>query len=61
MTTAFWRIRRDLRLGDNQALAAALKQAEQVVPVFVLDPGLLAYKARPSKVNRGRPVRQASI
>ncbi|MFZ2361367.1 MAG: deoxyribodipyrimidine photo-lyase [Anaerolineae bacterium] len=42
MSTALWWIRRDLRLSDNQALAAALAAAEQVVPVFVLDPGLLA-------------------
>ncbi len=41
MKTALWWIRRDLRLGDNQALTAALNRAEQVVPVFVLDPGLL--------------------
>jgi deoxyribodipyrimidine photo-lyase len=41
MTTAIWWIRRDLRLADNQALATALAQAEQVIPVFVLDPALL--------------------
>lgn len=38
MTTAIWWIRRDLRLTDNQALAAALSTAHLVVPVFVLDP-----------------------
>lgn len=42
MTTAIWWVRRDLRLGDNQALTAALSQADQVLPVFVLDPALLA-------------------
>jgi deoxyribodipyrimidine photo-lyase len=42
MSTAIWWVRRDLRLSDNQALTAALSAAEQVVPVFVLDPGLLA-------------------
>jgi deoxyribodipyrimidine photolyase len=42
MRTARCWIRRDLRLGDNQALAAALRQAEQVMPPFVLDPALLA-------------------
>lgn len=42
VSTAIWWIRRDLRLGDNQALAAALAAAERVVPVFVLDPALLA-------------------
>lgn len=33
--------RRDLRLTDNTALAAALSRAEEVVPVFVLDPAIL--------------------
>ncbi len=42
MTTAIWWIRRDLRLSDNQALAAASAAADQVIPVFVLDPALLA-------------------
>jgi len=41
MNTAIWWIRRDLRLTDNEALTAALKNAEQVVPVFILDPTLL--------------------
>jgi deoxyribodipyrimidine photo-lyase len=39
--TALWWLRRDLRLADNQALAAALAHAESVVPVFVLDPRIL--------------------
>ncbi|MBN1922302.1 MAG: deoxyribodipyrimidine photo-lyase, partial [Anaerolineae bacterium] len=38
---AIWWIRRDLRLGDNETLAAALRTAEQVLPVFILDPALL--------------------
>ncbi len=38
---AIWWIRRDLRLADNDALAAALAHARRVVPVFVLDPALL--------------------
>ena len=42
MTTSIWWIRRDLRLTDNQALAAALAAAEQLLPVFILDPRLLA-------------------
>ena len=41
MTIAVWWIRRDLRLADNQALAAALARADEVVPVYVLDPVLL--------------------
>ena len=42
MKTAIWWMRRDLRLSDNQALAEALRQAEVVVPVFILDNSLLA-------------------
>ncbi len=42
MRTTLWWIRRDLRLADNQALASALRGADQVIPVFVLDPVLLA-------------------
>jgi deoxyribodipyrimidine photo-lyase len=41
MKRAIWWIRRDLRLSDNQALAIALKKAEVVIPVFILDPKLL--------------------
>jgi deoxyribodipyrimidine photo-lyase len=41
VTTALWWIRRDLRLADNQALAAALSHGSRLVPVFVLDPSLL--------------------
>ena len=41
MERVLWWARRDLRLADNRALNAALNQAEQVVPVFVLDPMLL--------------------
>jgi deoxyribodipyrimidine photo-lyase len=39
--TALWWTRRDLRLADNQALSAALADADRVIPVFVLDPELL--------------------
>jgi deoxyribodipyrimidine photo-lyase len=41
LETALWWIRRDHRLADNQALAAALAQTEIVIPVFILDPVLL--------------------
>ena len=37
-SVALWWIRRDLRLTDNAALAAALRHAHQVIPVFILDP-----------------------
>ena len=42
MRTAIWWIRRDLRLADNQALNAALVDADQVIPLFILDQTLLA-------------------
>ncbi|MGB1252858.1 MAG: cryptochrome/photolyase family protein, partial [Candidatus Promineifilaceae bacterium] len=41
MKVVLWWLRRDLRLHDNQALAAALACADQVVPCFVLDPSIL--------------------
>ena len=41
MSVAIWWIRRDLRLSDNQALTAALSQANNIIPVFILDPKLL--------------------
>lgn len=45
MNTAIWWIRRDLRLKDNPALREALAAADMVLPVFVLDPFLLAKAA----------------
>lgn len=39
-----WWIRRDLRLNDNLALQAALKEGE-VIPLFILDPILLSLSA----------------
>lgn len=38
----FW-FRRSVRLDDNHALLEALRQAEFVVPVFVLDPTILTH------------------
>jgi len=40
-TTAIVWFRRDLRLDDNRARAAALAAADQVVPLFVRDPAIL--------------------
>ena len=37
---------RDLRVHDNPALAAAAREAERVLPLFVLDEALLAVSAR---------------
>jgi deoxyribodipyrimidine photo-lyase len=47
MQTAIWWIRRDLRLRDNEALTAAVTQAEFVIPVFIIEPrycGLAQYR-----------------
>jgi len=41
VTTAIWWVRRDLRLADNQALAAAVARADRLVPAFILDPAIL--------------------
>jgi deoxyribodipyrimidine photo-lyase len=52
MISAIWWIRRDLRLMDNQALRAALEQAEMVFPVFILDPKLLSSPyAAPKRIT----------
>ncbi|MCC7209877.1 MAG: deoxyribodipyrimidine photo-lyase [Anaerolineae bacterium] len=42
MRRLIWWVRRDLRLDDNTALAAALDDADEIVPVFVLDDRLLS-------------------
>lgn len=36
--TAVWWIRRDLRLTDNQTLKAAREAANQIIPLFIIDP-----------------------
>jgi deoxyribodipyrimidine photo-lyase len=43
-SSAIWWVRRDLRLADNLALAAALAAAPLVVPVYILDPQLLSSR-----------------
>jgi len=45
-TAVLW-FRRDLRLADNPALLAALESADEVVPLFVLDPRLQAASGAP--------------
>jgi deoxyribodipyrimidine photo-lyase len=45
MTAIVW-FRRDLRIHDNPALAAALSSASDVIPVFCLDPRLLQGRHR---------------
>jgi deoxyribodipyrimidine photo-lyase len=47
-----WWIRRDLRLADNPALAAARARGAPVVPVFVRDPALSAAPAHRHAVRR---------
>jgi deoxyribodipyrimidine photo-lyase len=42
VSAAIWWIRRDIRLSDNQALSAALEHADVVIPVFIIDPKLMA-------------------
>ncbi len=42
MTTSLLWFRRDLRLADNPALLAAVEAGDEVVPVFIWDPRLLA-------------------
>ena len=41
MPLAIWWIRRDLRLSDNPALMAALREGYAPLPLFILDPRLL--------------------
>jgi deoxyribodipyrimidine photo-lyase len=50
VSTAICWMRRDLRLADNTALAAALARADQVIPTFVLDPVLLERYAGTKRV-----------
>lgn len=49
---AVWWIRRDLRLADNPALAHAAAGDRPVVPVFVLDPDLLAGRLHRDAARR---------
>ncbi len=41
-----WWIRRDLRLTDNPALTAALRDGSGLIPVFILDDHLLKFPAK---------------
>lgn len=45
--TIIWWIRRDLRLDHNPTLNQAIKQANQLIPLFILDPKLLNQPATP--------------
>lgn len=43
--THIWWIRRDIRMHDNQALDAAIKNADHLVPVFIIEPELMSNAA----------------
>lgn len=43
--TAIWWIRRDIRLSDNPALTAAAENADQLIPLFILEPQLMENAA----------------
>ncbi|MDQ6798717.1 MAG: deoxyribodipyrimidine photo-lyase, partial [Actinomycetota bacterium] len=45
-TSVLW-FRRDLRLSDHPALTAATQSADQVLPLFVLDPRLVDTAGAP--------------
>lgn len=47
MEPAIWWVRKDLRLGDNAALRAALDASGPVIPVFILDDVFEKYGACP--------------
>lgn len=57
--TAIWWIRRDLRLHDSPALAAALATGD-VIPVFVLDPALLHGRFH-GRADRRRALLRAGL
>ncbi len=43
--THIWWIRRDIRLQDNQTLMAAIKEADQFIPLFIIEPELMSNAA----------------
>lgn len=49
MTTGIWWIRRDLRLEDNPALQEATDKSTHILPLFILDPNILA---RPAEMRK---------
>jgi len=40
-----WWVRRDIRMKDNQALQAAMKDAENLIPLFIIEPELMETTA----------------
>ncbi len=49
MTTGIWWIRRDIRLEDNPALQEAVNHSSHLIPLFILDPAILAHPAEQRK------------
>jgi deoxyribodipyrimidine photo-lyase len=49
MTTGIWWIRRDIRIDDNPALQEAVHHSTNLLPVFILDPTILAHPAEHRK------------
>lgn len=45
MTTGIWWIRRDIRLDDNPALQEAVNHSSYLLPLFIMDPAILAHPA----------------
>ena len=60
MTTAIWWVRRDLRLGDNQALTAALRQAEGMRQPETRQPDHL-IASKDHRPACPRPLRQVHV
>ena len=58
MTTSVLWLRRDLRLADHPALLAARDQADEVVPLFVLDDALLGPSGAPRRAFLFRCLRE---
>jgi deoxyribodipyrimidine photo-lyase len=49
--------RRDLRIGDHPALLEALKESEEIIPVFILDPTLINASGTKRLAYLGRSLR----
>ncbi|CAB5240272.1 unannotated protein [freshwater metagenome] len=49
--------RRDLRIADNPALLAAIDEGEEIVPVFILDPSLIATSGSKRLAYLGQSLR----
>ena len=50
--------RRDLRIGDHPALCEALKNSEEIVPVFILDPALIGQSGSKRLAYLGQSLRK---